>query len=230
MKILNFSTYYIVAIALLFFTNCQEEEKLDVRIIPKDKLLKILTEIQLLESHATIPSIHQPTVKDSLDLYYNGIFLKYEVNRADFYYSMKEYAKNPNIMTEVYELMIEELKAKELLFENIDVTTEAPIMAFSIQQLSEIIYQTPLAEILRTEDTISIDSFRDSLFVFIDKNDSLLQSFGVNNNSFKYSFVINTTQSILFDQLKQQLKVLHEIDSSLTKKSNQKLLKNLKNK
>ena len=29
MKILNFFTYFIVAIALLFFTNCQEEEKLD---------------------------------------------------------------------------------------------------------------------------------------------------------------------------------------------------------
>jgi hypothetical protein len=103
-------------------------------------------------------------------------------------------------------------------------------MAFSIQQLSEIIYQTPLAEMLRTEDTVSINSFRDSLFAYIDKNDSLLQSFGVNNNSFKYSFVINTTQSILFDQLKKQLKVLHEIDSSLTKKSNQKLLQKIKTK
>jgi hypothetical protein len=222
MKILNFFTYFIVAIALLFFTNCQEEEQLDVRIIPKDKLVMILTEIQLLESHATLPSIHQPLVRDSLDLYYNAIFKKYEISRSDFYFSMKEYAKNPIVMTEVYDLMIEELRAKELLFENIDVTTEAPIMAFSIQQLSEIIYHTPLAEILRTEDTISIDSFRDSLFVYIDKNDSLLQSFGVNNNSFKYSFVINTTQAVLFDQLKKQLKVLHEIDSSLTKKSNQK--------
>lgn len=218
MKIFKFFTYFIVAIALLFFTNCQEKEQLDARIIPKDKFVMILSEIQLLESYATLPSINQPFVRDSLDFYYNGIFKKHEISRSDFYYSMKEYAKNPIVMTEVYDLMIEELKAKELLFENIDVTTEAPIIVFSIQQLSEIIYLTPLAEMLRTEDTISINSFRDSLFIYIDKNDSLLQSFGVNNNSFKYSFVINTTQSILFDQLKEQLKVLYKLDSTLTKK------------
>lgn len=221
MRFYNLLKYITILILVFGLSNCQTKSTNTTVIIPKEKFVQILTEMQLLESHSTLPSVNQPFVRDSIINYYNGIFKKYEVNREEFYFTLKEYGKNPILMTEIYDLMLEELRNRALLYDKIDVTTEEPIMAFSIQQISEIIFQTPLAEVLRNEDTINVDQFRDSLFLFIDKNDSLLQTFGVNRSSFKYSFIINTTQSVLFEQLKQQLKMLYKTDSlnHKTKKS-----------
>ncbi len=209
---------FIVSLtSLLFFlTFCQEKNEDGIPIIPKYQLVSILTEIQLLESYGSLPSAKQPFVRDSLNQYYEGIFKKYEVTREDFYFSMKEYGKNPVIMSEIYDLVLEELRAKETEYSSVDITQSTPIIAFSIQQICDIIYHTPLAdELLHSKDTIDLAIFRDSLFTYIDQNDSILNSYGVNVESFKYSFIINTTESILFEQLKAQLRAIDEKENQL---------------
>ncbi|MCF6242790.1 MAG: DUF4296 domain-containing protein [Bacteroidales bacterium] len=85
-------------------------------IIPKEKFIKILTEVHIADAVLTEKGLYDRKLKDSTESYYNYIFVKYNINRAKFDKSLQYYGKNTEEFEEMYNQVIANLKLKSTQF------------------------------------------------------------------------------------------------------------------
>ncbi len=183
--------------------NNNEEEEIHANLIPQSKFAAILAECQLAESQTTVTRVLQPIYKDSILNYYAGIFEANNITSKDFYFSLKHYSKDPDLLDSIYSESIGILKKKSDELGEIEIPIKK-LNAISRHQLGDIINQTPYADTF-INDSVDLQIFRNSLMTYIDSNFYLLDSIHVNRDSFEFSFVINTSTKIMYNQLRDYL-------------------------
>ncbi len=125
--ILNRSNLSTTAFLLLFafsisFSGCSREKKITGKeFIPKSVLVKVIVDIHLMDGITNDMSYyHKYNPGDSIDLY-GPIFDKYNVDREMFDRTIREYSKYPQLLDEVYDQVLMELK---LLQDKIEMEEE----------------------------------------------------------------------------------------------------------
>jgi hypothetical protein len=74
--------------------------------IPREKLITIITEIQLVESALYLRQSQGSKVSYFSDYYYETVFRKHGISKADFNASMKYYQDRPTELDSLYSAVI----------------------------------------------------------------------------------------------------------------------------
>jgi hypothetical protein len=165
-------------------------------MLSPDQMSSIIADLQLVETFSVIPSTQQPFVRDSLDFYCQGVLIAHQTNHTIFYHSLEYYSGFPTQLEAIYRKAIQILQQELTTYSAVDENSQEAIMAFSMQQIIQVLSETPFKEWLISEAVIDVNVFRDSVFNFIEQNDSIILQQGINLSSFKYSYVINATQPV----------------------------------
>jgi len=109
----------LINIALIilsvFVISCYSESNYD--IIPREDFINILTELHIADAILTEKGLYDRKLKDSADSYYNYILVKHNMSRNKFDQSLKYYTGDLEDFSLIYELVIENIKAKNEVFE-----------------------------------------------------------------------------------------------------------------
>jgi hypothetical protein len=190
---------------LLAFVGCNEQKSdVNPNIIPKEKFVKILAECQLAEAQVNVLRILQPYYKDSILNYYAAIFESNDITSEAFYYSLKEYSRDPVQLDSIYaqSIVILQKKASEIG----ELEENAPTLnAISRQDLGDLIIETPIAKIMAEDSNYVVLYYKDTLMHFLDSNKIIYEAKGYNRESVEFTFVLNTSNRIMFNQLKEYI-------------------------
>ncbi len=98
---------------IILAAGCRSESEIPENIIPKDKMMEILTEFHLLESK--IENLYIPN--DSARMVYNHfepqVFEKYGVDSANYMESLSFYLDHPELLHDIYEGVVDSLMVRE---------------------------------------------------------------------------------------------------------------------
>ena len=202
--------YFYITFLLLFslssLIGCEESSKAaNTNVIPEDQFVEILVECQLAEAQVNVLRALQPIYKDSILNYYAGIFEQHQITNEDFYYSLKEYSKDPQHLDSIYSRVILVLKEKEKLLGDIQLEPST-LNAISRQDLGDVLLETPIANMLMNDSNIQTMYIKDTLLRYLDSNKIIIESKGFNRESIEFTFVLNTSSKIMLNQLKDYLK------------------------
>lgn len=176
----------------------------NLELIDQSTFVKVLAESQIIESHTTVLRIYQPYYKDSVDNYYQGLYKKYGITTESFYYSMKEYSKDPHLMDSLLTLSINLLKEMEADLGEVKMPNQN-INALSRQQLGDLLIETPIKGLIIEGDPSMAAFLRDTLFHYLDSFPEIVSGSGYNMESTRFTFILNTNSKIMFNQLKEYL-------------------------
>ncbi|MCF8228949.1 MAG: DUF4296 domain-containing protein [Bacteroidales bacterium] len=99
-------------VILFFLISCSgnDHEEVPGKIIQKDKMEKILVDIQLVEG-AMLYKRSKGVLSDSLrDLYFNLVFDKYNISKAGYEKSLEYYKKHLEEFDEIYKRVVSRLE------------------------------------------------------------------------------------------------------------------------
>ncbi len=207
MKIIRYISFLSFLLLGFILTSCQtnESEKAAYQnLIPQDKFTEILAECQLAESQVSVLRVEQPIFKDSILNYYSGIFNTYNVSSLDFFYSLQEYSKDQRNLDSIYSNVLVILNKKSTELGDVEIP-KSNLNAISRQQLGDILFQTPISNFITTDFNKDVSYLKDTLMNYIDSNTILLEDAKVNRDSFEFTFIINTSTSIMYNQLRDYL-------------------------
>ena len=93
------------------FYGCSREKKITGKeYIPKKILVKVITDIHLMDGITNDISYYRKyNPGDSIDIY-SPIFDKYNVDREMYDRTIKKYSKSPQLLDEVYDQVLMDLK------------------------------------------------------------------------------------------------------------------------
>jgi len=106
------NTLLMVLLCGLFWTSCQEKEKTPDYLWEMDRMVEVMTEVQLAEAlvrlgyHRSADSMH---VNDSV---FNAAFRAVGTNRTDFDSNFQYYQNHPDLMEKVFEQLIANLSER----------------------------------------------------------------------------------------------------------------------
>ena len=94
----------MITITVLLLFSCNEDPTMlrGRDLIPKRKLVQILTEIHMLDAVATNPDNHHLFPGGDSVRIYNNIFKKYEVTSAEFDSTIAMYSRRPDQFVKIY--------------------------------------------------------------------------------------------------------------------------------
>jgi hypothetical protein len=125
--ILNRSNFtLLVLLALLTgsvtINGCKREKKITGKeYIPRDVLVNVITDIHLIDGITNDMKYYRKfNPGDSIDMY-SSIFEKYNVDRRMYERTINEYSKHPQLLDQVYDEVLMELK---LLQDKIEMEEE----------------------------------------------------------------------------------------------------------
>ncbi|MBI2966385.1 MAG: DUF4296 domain-containing protein [Bacteroidetes bacterium] len=98
----------IIAFNVSFFSCQRQPEKIPPDIIPRDKMVKIFTDVQIGEAHIQIRGLPA----DTIALLYQSILAQYGVSQDEFRKSFTFYTEHPDILEKVYEEVLNELSKR----------------------------------------------------------------------------------------------------------------------
>ena len=173
-------------------------------MIEKETFVKVMAEAQIIESHISVLRIYQPYYKDSVNHYYKALFEKYNTSTESYYYSMQEYSKDPVGMHELLTQSIDLLKDMESGLGDVQVPNKS-VNALSRQQIGDIVYETPISDLIINGEAIMAEYFIDSLFHYLDSFPEIVTDKGYSMESARFSFVLNTSNKMMFNQMQTYL-------------------------
>lgn len=201
---------YLFCFLGLFLVGCSEKPEGDSgvnNIIPEKEFTEILAECQLAEAQLTVARVLQPIYKDSILNYYAGIFDTYNISTSQFKESLKFYTKDPIKMDTIYANVLQILQKKSDDLGPIEIPKNN-LSAISRVQLGDIIHQTPFADSILLDSNYNTTQIRESLMAYIDSNLYLIDTVKINRPSFEFSFVINSSNKIMYNELQDYLLTL----------------------
>jgi hypothetical protein len=87
---------------LTFFASC-DFLGTPAGIIPKDKMISVLTDIQVVDAY--VSALPNDSIKNQKIDFYQSVFNKYDTDSVQFKKSMEFYAKDPAKMQQMYEII-----------------------------------------------------------------------------------------------------------------------------
>lgn len=86
--------------ALTFFTSCDFEGTPE-GVLPKDKMISVLTDIQVVDAYVT--SLPIDSIKKNKIDFYQSVFKKHQTDSLQFAKSLEYYSRDPEKMRLMYE-------------------------------------------------------------------------------------------------------------------------------
>lgn len=99
----------IPVLILLFFLSCSE--KVPEGILPKDRMIGLLTDIHLIDGYSMTLMPDSGALK--LPVLYRSAFKKYDTDSVQFRKSMEYYAHHPEELDSMYKAVNQKLKRME---------------------------------------------------------------------------------------------------------------------
>lgn len=94
------------------------------RIIEKDKMIEIMTDIYLLESYVQVESRTNTSMRDSMDYFYAGLFEKHNVSKDTFDKAFECYSLDGEKITYLQEKVLNNLSIMESELDEKDTSLE----------------------------------------------------------------------------------------------------------
>ena len=106
---------FVVMLPLLFIAGCSsEEEKIPQEVIPRDKMIAILIDVQIAEARIQSNNLNTNDSTKQIALgYYNYIFQKHHIKSSEFKSSFKYYAERLEMLNKMYEEVITGLSKRQ---------------------------------------------------------------------------------------------------------------------
>lgn len=101
----------IIFFSLVIFSACAADEKTAVpkNLIPTEKIIPIIVDLQVLESHYQRTYARADLYKDALDSASSFVFQDYAVSKVDFEESFAYYSSNLNVIYTIYEAALDSI-------------------------------------------------------------------------------------------------------------------------
>jgi hypothetical protein len=98
----------------LFSCGSPEIKSVDIPsdILPKDKMAIVILDIHLAEAEASMRTLPDSTSTEKLG--YQKIFDKHQVTRAQYDASLTFYIEHPELLNEVYEIVLNDLSRMQV--------------------------------------------------------------------------------------------------------------------
>jgi len=99
---------YIIVLAIILFshTACKEEKKtLPKDIISKERMVEVITELELVQALSKLKFTSKETVKNR-ELLFQEIFNEFNITEEQFNNSLKYYAQTPIELSKLYDQAI----------------------------------------------------------------------------------------------------------------------------
>jgi hypothetical protein len=110
----------IVIISFLFLLSCSEPDNKPERLLSKEQMINILTDIHIAEAKANRSQLRS---YDSIQVYYKSlekdVFKKYGVDTTVYKQSYAYYLEHMEVMDEIYTAVVDTLNMREA-FNRID--------------------------------------------------------------------------------------------------------------
>lgn len=101
----------IVMVASCGFFRSPERERCR-KILPRETVTDILTDIYLMEGYLSDYQTIRPTTRDSVDYFYGGIFVKHGVSKNEFQQALDCYLLFASEMEKIHEEILNRLSIK----------------------------------------------------------------------------------------------------------------------
>ncbi len=96
---------------LIFMVGCSTVNIPD-ETIEKDKMVEVLIDLHLADAVFSSKGFHDRNLPDKSQSYYSFVYKKHNVTKAQIDTSLFNYAKEPKVMTEIYDKVTKELKKR----------------------------------------------------------------------------------------------------------------------
>ena len=106
------SIVVVLFVALLF--GCRPEEKSvppPANLLPRDKMVKVLVDMNILEAAVRFNTIREKKISDSL--FYFNIYKAHNITREQYDASMQYYSRDPDVIISIMDEVINELSRKQ---------------------------------------------------------------------------------------------------------------------
>ena len=105
----------IISLAISCLLACGETTtELPKNIVPTDKMVKIMVDLQLIEGIIAV----RDTKPEEVNAYYQSIFDKYQISKEILDRNIQYYSERPEILEAIYQEVITELSKKQAKVEN----------------------------------------------------------------------------------------------------------------
>ncbi len=121
----------LVFISLIVLSSCtffSFKNKCE-RIIEKDKMVEIMTDIYLLEGYVQVRSRTVPEVRDSADYYYSALFKKHDITKETFDKAFDCYSLDRELMLSLNEEVLNSIRIIEGHTADEEFIPEEPVPA-----------------------------------------------------------------------------------------------------
>jgi hypothetical protein len=102
--------YIVLLVAVFCVASCARPKG---KVLPKDKMVPVLVEIQLAEAEANNMNPLEGGKSLKVISEYDRIFTKYNIQPEDFYSSFEYYKSKPALMDSLYQDVLTELARQE---------------------------------------------------------------------------------------------------------------------
>lgn len=102
-----------LVLSLIFLLSCSNHQP-PVGVIDKDRMIRILTDIQLAEGALNRRLYRGENAFDLTKQYYDSLFATYGITQADFDSSLAYYGRNPALMEKIFDGVIVALHKLEI--------------------------------------------------------------------------------------------------------------------
>lgn len=108
----GFQKYLIIVGSVFMLLACGGgNSKTPEGVIPKDKMIEVIAEIELTQALIKLKSSTQDTINEQ-ELY-NEVYQDYNISQEKFNRSLKHYCENPKSLMNMYGKVIENLTKKQ---------------------------------------------------------------------------------------------------------------------
>lgn len=101
----------------LFLFGCDDEFKVPKVVLDQDKMIEVMTDVQIAESYIKLKfSLKGDTIR-STDSIYAAIYRKHQISAETYDTSFQFYTNHPEVLQEIYEKAINNLATIEAINE-----------------------------------------------------------------------------------------------------------------
>jgi len=112
-------SFILLVLLALLFSGCYKVNKLEVKkpanLISKDKIVDILTDMEIIQGAAVIRREHFPEYGGIKKSYYQTLFNHYHVTKSQIRASLDYYNSQGNEMAKIYDKVMSKLTEKQTI-------------------------------------------------------------------------------------------------------------------
>ena len=107
----NYLQYIIFIVSALVVISCQERKRIPDGIIPEDKMVEVITEVELTQALLKLKIANQDTVNQKQ--LFEETYKDFGISEETFNNSLDFYCQDPKLLEEIYAKVINNISKKQ---------------------------------------------------------------------------------------------------------------------